>query len=90
MPYPNFISATTGAVGPVAWKDDATLSDGNQIDRVYVSLTGLRVRGETTVRDRAMTGGWRQVPASARVDRTIDNLHKLCPVPTFPDTTGAR
>ena len=88
-PYPQSMFATTGAVGPVAWKVDGALPDGSQIDRVYVWLTGLRVNGETSVRDRA-TGGWRQVPASTRVNRTIENVYKLCPVRTGADTTGAR
>ena len=90
-PYPNYMSATTGAVGPVSWKADAALSDGSQIDRVFVSLTGLRVRGETSMRDRQVESGWRDVPASSRVNRTIENVNKLCPAPAnVVDTTGSR
>ena len=90
-PYPNFLYATTGAVGPESWREGLTLPDGSQIDRVFVSLTGLRVNGETSVRDRAETGGWRQVPRSTRVNRTIENVYKLCPAPGgVVDTTGSR
>src|SRR4030095_1341042 len=76
-PYPNYMSATTGAVGPVSWKTDAALSDGSQIDRVFVSLTGLRVHGETSMRDRQVESGWGGGGAPPARQRTTEEDAKV-------------
>jgi hypothetical protein len=85
---------TTGPVGSLndTWKVQFALPDGSVVDRVTVWL-GERVHGETVVRDRAdrESNGWRGMPPSARVKRTIENINKLCPVPTgVVDTTSSR